>query len=34
MPVWVGEKANLASLLVARKLGFAPIARRTYVILD
>jgi hypothetical protein len=34
MPVWISGKANLASLLVARKLGFAPITRRTYVILD
>ena len=34
IPVWSTGEANRASLRVAQKLGFVPIARRTYVILD
>ena len=34
IPVWSTEEDNRASLRVAQKLGFAPIAQRTYVILD
>ncbi len=34
IPVWSTGEANRASLRVARKLGFAPVAQRTYVILD
>jgi hypothetical protein len=32
MPVWSTGEDNRASLRVAQKLGFTPIARRTYVI--
>ena len=34
IPVWSTGEDNRASLRVAQKLGFAPIAQRTYVILD
>ncbi len=33
VPVWSTGEDNRASLRVAHKLGFAPVARRTYVIL-
>ena len=34
VPVWSGGEDNLASLRVAQKLGFTPIARRIYLIRD
>jgi GNAT acetyltransferase len=34
IPVWSTGETNRASLRVARELGFAPVAQRTYVILD
>lgn len=34
IPVWSCGEDNLASLRVAQKLGFKPVSRRTYIILD
>jgi len=33
VPVWSTGEDNVASLRVARKLGFEEVGRRTYVIL-